>query len=456
MMKKIFYLILFFIVAVGGLCLSKPKVIEIESKDNNEKIFQKDPGGAQQKFLPFPLEEFKNNLISEKSDFIEIDLAKMTAYLYKAGKIIKEIPVLARGNPATWGGNPVGLYLLKAKNKLAFSIAEEVYMPDSINFYGKYEIHGPPYYPDGTLLQSSFTAGCIRFSEKNIKSLYNFAQIGMPILITDSGFKNDGYQYPQPESVSKFPEISAKSYLVADLSNGFIFLEKNSQEALPIASLTKLMLAVVVLENVDLRKSVLVTQKMIEPFKSFGWFQQKLEVGKNYRVVELFYPALISSSNDAAEALSYFLGKERTITLMNEKAKSIGMKNTKFFEPTGLGKLINAEENLSPARDLFYLAQYILNVRPLLFKITKGEKVQTFGPISFKNLNNKNIFFNEPNFIGGKTGYTKIADNTAIFLFNLSTKENLNRKIAIILLGSKNLKKDTEDILQWLKVNYFK
>lgn len=298
-------------------------------------------------------------------------------------------------------------------------------MPFAINFWGKYYLHGPPYYPDGTPYTYSFSGGCIRFSNHDIKEIFNFAKIGMPILITDSGFKDDNYRYPKKES-KKPPEISAESYLVADLNNGFIFLEKNSTQIYPIASITKLMSAIVVQESISLKRSILITEEMIKPFQKFRWFSPKLEIGKRYRVVELFYPALISSSNDAVEALSYFLGKEKTVKLMNEKAKSIGMFETQFFEPTGLGDLLEGKENnVSTARDLFYFAQYLLNIRPLFLKITKGEKVPSFGSISFdiQSLNNKNIFFKEPNFIGGKTGYTKSTDNTALFLFTFKTKE---------------------------------
>lgn len=428
----------------------------------------KEKSSLEEKFLPFPFEEFKKNLLKEKVDFIEIDLEQMKTNLYRAGETIKEIPVLAKGNPTTWTGNPAGLYSINRKIKTAFSVSEKVYMPYSMNFYGKYEMHGPPYYPDGSLLKSRSTGGCIRFSKENIKILYNFAEKGMPILITNAGFKKDDYQYLQPELISDFPEISAKSYLTADFANGFVFLEKNSKDALPIASLTKLMTALVVAENRNFKKSILVTQKMIEPFRFFDWFKPKLKIGKSYRIIELFYPSLISSSNDAAEVLSYFLGKEKTIELMNEKAKSIGMENTKFSEPTGLGNLINSEENLSTARDLFYLGQYLLNVRPLFLKITKGEKVQSFGPVSFdiKSLKNKNIFFKEVNsignkvsnginFIGGKTGYTETAGSVGLFIFELSTKNNEKRKIAIILLNSENLKNDTQNILNWLNKNYF-
>jgi len=176
-----------------------------------------------------------------------------------------------------------------------------------------------------------------------------------------------------------------------------------------------------------------------------------LEVGKSFRVVELFYPLLISSSNDAAEVLSGFLGRTKTIEMMNEKAKAILMKYTEFTDPHGFDP-----RNVSTAQDLFQLARYITEVRPLFWEITKGKEVSSFGKIRFdiKELQNKNIFINDPNFVGGKTGYTAPAGNTALFVFKFLTNDKKTRNIVIILLGSEDNKTDTQKIYKWLQENY--
>ena len=285
---------------------------------------------------------------------------------------------------------------------------------------------------------------------KDAKAVFNLAEIDMPFLVVDK--ENDNYQYKSRKN-SQFPEISAKSYLIADLDSGFVFAEKKSKEQLPIASLAKLMTAIVVAENVDLRKSIQITPSMLEAYGETSG----LDVGKSFRAVELFYPLLIQSSNDAAQALSYFLGREKTVKLMNEKAKAILMENTSLS-----GRMDFPPENVSTAEDLFYLSRYILNNRPPLLEITKGKDVQAFGEVRFENLNNKNLFFDDPNFIGGKTGYLTISKHNGIFIFRFSTGSDSERKIAIILLGSANLdadtrslKNDTEKIIRWLKENYF-
>ena len=245
-----------------------------------------------------------------------------------------------------------------------------------------------------------------------------------------------------------FPEISSKSYLVVDLDSGFVFAEKDIEKQLPIASLTKLMTAIIVAENVDLGETVLITEQILEAYGSTDF----LEKDKSFRAGELFYPVLIESSNDAAEAMAGFLGREKTIRLMNDKARDILMENTKFVGPSGYDPA-----NISTAKDLFYLAKYIfINHFPFL-QITKGQRIAAFGEVSFdiKTLWNKNVFAPDSTFIGGKTGFIKSSKYTAIFIFRLTRLDNVERNIVIILLGSQNETRDTQRIYQWLQKTYF-
>jgi D-alanyl-D-alanine carboxypeptidase len=138
---------------------------------------------------------------------------------------------------------------------------------------------------------------------------------------------------------------------------------------------------------------------------------------------------------------------------MNEKAKSILMEQTNFTDPSGFDP-----ENVSTAQDLFYLARYVLNVRPLFFEITKGKEVLSFGEIRFniKEFWNKNIFINDMTFIGGKTGFIKTSKQTALFIFRFTDKNNVERNTAIILLGSDNVEIDAQKTYIWLQDNFFK
>jgi hypothetical protein len=441
-------LVLSFLVGGGVLIYDQKIFVELNTINNFPKIYALKNINNIKK-TPVYLESFENiktEMILKEDYFLEINLPEMKVRIFKKGVLEKEVPMVKRGDVQEWGGSAAGLYKIMSGNKLSFSLIAEVYMPYALRYYGKYYIHGEPYYPGGGKTQYDISGGCISLKDEDAKAIYELSEINMPVVVIDK--ERDGYKY-ETKKTTKFPELSVQSYLVADLDSGFVFSEKDSQSQLPLASLTKLMTATVVAENIDLKKSITISKQMLDA----GYGETKgLEVGKSFRVVELFYPLLIESSNDAAEVLSYFLGRAKTIKLMNEKAKSILMENTNFVDPSGF-----ESENISTARDLFYLARYVLNVRPLFLEISEGKEVLSFGEINFdiKQFWNKNLFINDPTFVGGKTGYTKAAKQTALFIFRFLDKDNTERKIVITLLGSDNIESDTQKIYIWLQNNYF-
>jgi hypothetical protein len=452
-MKKIIFLVfLVFVSFFSFTFFFSSKEIKIKPpQTKSEKIETKEKRGI---YLE-DLSKIRKDLISKKSNFLEVNLGEMKVKIYKEGSLIKEVPISKRGNPQRWGGTPVGIYRISSKQKVAYSVLANSFMPWALHIYGKYWIHGDNWYPDRGIDTSPITGGCVRLSNENAKVVFDLVEVGWPVLVSDKGFENDNFEYPLSEK-SKFPQVSAKSYLVADIDSCFVFAQKDIDKKLPRASITKLITAIIIAEMVDLRKEVIITPEMLLPPKE----TKGLEVGKSFRAFELFYPLLIESSNDSAEALGYFLGKERTIKLMNEKAKKIMMENTNFSDLSGL-----SPQNVSTAKDLFYLARYILVSRPMFFEISRGKEVWSFGfknRFNIENLKNENIFFNEPNFLGGKTGFIQASQSTGVFVFKFPLKNGKERKIAIILLGSPavhgfpvNLEKDVRKILDWLKENYF-
>jgi len=449
-MKKIVFgtLIMCLFVFLVFLSFFIPRKIIVESPSSNSPVNEEEilPVGEKSPYYLKSLRDIKERFILSETNFLEINLSEMEMRIWQDGLLTKEAPILTKGDPQGWGGSATGLYRIISGNKLSFSVISDVYMPYALHYYGKYYLHGEPYYPWGEKLDSSISGGCLRLSDEDAKIIYELTELDMPVLVVDK--EQDYYEYPEKKP-SKFPEVSAASFLVADLDSNFVFTEKDSQKQFSIASLTKLMTATVVAENVDLRKSILVTPEMLEAYGS----TEGLEAEKRFGVVELFYPLLIESSNDAAEALSYFLGKEKTIKLMNEKAKAILMTQTNFVGPSGFDS-----QNVSTTQDLFYLARYILNNRPPLLEITKGEMVRSFGEIQFEieNFWNKNTFINDSSFLGGKTGFIPEAKETALFIFRFINEQEEERNIVIILLSSEDSKTDTQKIYIWLQENYFK
>ncbi|UMX47417.1 MAG: serine hydrolase [Candidatus Nealsonbacteria bacterium DGGOD1a] len=236
---------------------------------------------------------------------------------------------------------------------------------------------------------------------------------------------------------SKKPN-TAQAYLAMDLTNGAALMVKNPDKAYPIASTAKLMTAVIASENIDSEKTIALTKDMLSPEGS----SPAIFAGLNISAKNLLQASLIQSTNDAAESLSYFIGREKFLALMNQKAKEIGMARTFFADVHGLDK-----QNLSTARDMAKLLTYIRKNNPKILEATKNNNFwlpDAQGKLlRFMNLNN---FYGLPEFAGGKSGYSPEARQTFAGIFNIN-----NKPIAIVLLRSTDFQSDTFKIIERLK-----
>lgn len=236
-------------------------------------------------------------------------------------------------------------------------------------------------------------------------------------------------------AIKSFPKISAKGFIVADLNNGSIIAQKNQEGKRPIASLSKLMTALVSLESLDQGKQITIVKKMLE--SGYGDYGQ-LRLGETLTAGELLFPLLLSSSNDAAYALAMDYGLDNFIKLMNERAVSLNLNQTSFQEPSG-----TSPQNVSSPEDLLRLVKYLFENKKWIFDITKLKTVNAWR--------NNNFFAGKQNYLGGKNGYTDEAGETLTALFSLPLSEGEKRNITIILLGSQDRERDATAILDWLE-----
>src|SRR5581483_5016564 len=135
-----------------------------------------------------------------------------------------------------------------------FSGFAHVYSPWALAFQGNFLIHGWPYYPDGTPVGSTYSGGCVRLSTDDAKALYDSVSVGTPVLVTSANFDADSFR-----EQAQGPAVGASAYIAADLKSNFVFAEKNPDEKLPIASITKLMTALVAVEYVNIEKTITIT-----------------------------------------------------------------------------------------------------------------------------------------------------------------------------------------------------
>lgn len=387
----------------------------------------------------------KEELRESDTSFVFADLESMVMELYKDDGSSTTLAILTKGREGSWWETPTGDYSVLGKESNHFSSIGNVWMPWSIQFYGNFFIHGWPYHEGGEPVPQGYSGGCIRLSTEDAKTVYDFVKKDTPILIREDGIISNVLPALETVNYTPIPSLMASSVLVADLTGKNVMLDKNGDKVLPVASLTKLMTAVVASELIYLERSVTFTSNILsDKIQSFPF-----QPGDRYTAFDLFYPMLMESSNGAAKAMSAFVGEGAFIKNMNAKAKSLELRDTTFADLSGV-----SDGNVSTARDLVGLSRYILDKRHFIFDITKGKDYLHFGPTHFTDLKNFNEFAADANLLGMKNGETIDARQTIVSLWQLRDKSGSKRTIAIVVLGSDDRKSDTEALLNWTKQSF--
>ena len=245
-------------------------------------------------------------------------------------------------------------------------------------------------------------------------------------------------------SAEKTPALRSQVALVLDPETDQVLLSKNSDTVTPIASITKLMTAMVVLDaHQSLEDGIRVTTDDIDTEKGSS---SRLQVGTELSRAEMLHLALMSSENRAANALgrNYPGGLEAFVHAMNAKARSLGMAQTRYVEPTGL-----SSRNQSSAHDLSLLVEAASHY-PLIreFSTTPDAQV-SMGKRTVQFRNTNALVRNKAWDIAvQKTGYIAEAGRCVVMQAELA-----GRKLIMILLDSQGKHTriaDAERIRTWL------
>ncbi|OGF81853.1 hypothetical protein A2930_01925 [Candidatus Giovannonibacteria bacterium RIFCSPLOWO2_01_FULL_45_34] len=395
----------------------------------------------------------KEELLAEGKDFVFVDLGEMHITFYKGNTATTTFDILSKGRDGSFFETPSGIYTMGYKEKNHFSSIGKVWMPWSMYIFGNYFIHGWPYYPNGRPVEASFSGGCIRLSVGDAGKLFALVKEGMPLLIYAEGallpagsggaskLTEAYFKKVDSAKTSKIPKLSADAYLAADFETGQVLLSKNSASVYPIASVTKLMTALVAAESFQAR-SLKINKMELATYGSSGG----LVAGEIFSSDKLLYPILLTSSNDAA---SVFENEGwRFVDMMNQKAKAIGMELTHYKDASGL-----AQENVSTANNLFTLLKYIYNNKKPIFDILALPKYTASSDNQKKQHTwiNVNWPVTDDRLVSGKSGYTDEARQTFTGVFKVKMSEDGERKIAIIVLRSESREGDINAIIRHLE-----
>ncbi|MFC4078138.1 D-alanyl-D-alanine carboxypeptidase family protein [Salinithrix halophila] len=244
------------------------------------------------------------------------------------------------------------------------------------------------------------------------------------------------------ELVSK---ISARAAVVIDVNTDRILFEKKAQQRMRIASLTKIMTAIVAIENADLKETVTVSPRAVGVEGSSIYLKE----GEKIPLEHLLYGLMLRSGNDAATAIAEHVGGSLPgfVYLMNEKAHYLGLDDTHFKNPHGL----DAPNHYSTAEDMARLTAYALR-NPAFKKIvsTPVKTVPWPGEEWHRKWYNKNKMLRlYPGADGVKTGYTKLSKRT---LVSSATREG--RQLATVTLNASNDWNDSMHLLEYGFVHY--
>ena len=236
------------------------------------------------------------------------------------------------------------------------------------------------------------------------------------------------------------PDISARSAIVYDLTSEKVLFEKNSDIILPMASLTKIMTAVTAIDHKRKDDRYLVKEGDLVGENSMG-----LSAGEILNQNDLLHGLILASANDASEVLaSNTLGRPAFIKAMNDKAKRLGLKNTKFSNPSGLeGDGIQQ----STAKELLILTRFALKNYPEFAKVVAT--VDYSIPYSenhkaFELFNETNLLTSYPGVKGVKDGYTYEAGLCLVTYLDYQ-----GHQIVAVILGSNNRRQEMKDLLDF-------
>ena len=238
-------------------------------------------------------------------------------------------------------------------------------------------------------------------------------------------------------------ELNSRIALIYDRASGRILYEKNGNKQTPMASTTKIMTAIVVLENANLKDTVTITSK------AAGTGGSRLGLKKNDKITvnDLLYGLMLRSGSDAAVALAIHIGGsiEGFAQMMNDKAKEMGLTNSHFVVPHGLDN----EGHYTTAYELAKMADYALNIAK--FKEIVSIKSTTIYINGYaKAINNTNQLLGSISGVYGvKTGFTNGAGRC---LVSSCKRDDLD--IITVIIGADTTKMRTADTIKLIQYTY--
>jgi len=244
---------------------------------------------------------------------------------------------------------------------------------------------------------------------------------------------------PAADAAADAPGVSAKSYTLLEPATGTVLAERSAHVQMPVASLTKIMTAAVVLERNVLDEPV----EILPEYTGIEGSSMYLRAGETLTVGELLYGLMLASGNDAAVALAYHVagGIPEFADLMNEKAADLGMENSSFANPHGL----DAAGHFSTAYDMAILAGWAMESEQFA-QIVGTRNTQAAGR---SLVNHNKLLWRYEGALGVKTGFTKKAGRGLV-----SAAQREGTRFICVTISAPDDWDDHKALLNWGFANY--
>ncbi len=236
------------------------------------------------------------------------------------------------------------------------------------------------------------------------------------------------------------PDLTATSALLMDYTTGKVLYQKNAHEKRPPASTTKIVTAIIAIEQGNLHQTIITSNKASKADGSSIW----LASGEEHSLNDLLYGVLLSSGNDASIAVAEAIAgsESKFAALMNEKAKKIGAKDTNFVNCNGLPE----KNHYSTAYDLAVITRYALHNSVFTEIVRTKKKIISWPGHEWDRVmyNHNKLLWRYEYADGVKTGFTKQAGRCLVS----SATKNGHRLIAVVL-KSKDMYSDSKELFEY-------
>lgn len=429
-----------------------PRVPDISSfKSSSDDVVAFRNEKASERTPDFEVKPISYNkfILPKSGKVIYVDTDARFIAEYSDGKMVDSFKIVSLNNAPRIAA---GEYKIIKKDLTHKSTRTGEVLPNVVGFAPNYFIYGLSSIGRQSKGKVS-SSESVGLDQEDSSKLFAFAEIGTKTIVASSlALKDlkrediDFFGFSRPSLVEADLKtklgLSARAFLVKDIDTGEKILELNESLRFPIASVTKLVTAIVAINSINQDAIVKISKKASGTEGHQGY----LSAGEKFKAIDLVNCLLLESSNDAAEALAEHLGRDQFIALMNSQAKSIGMANTGFKDPSGLSK-----NNVSTSEDLSKLITYIENNRPDILSITRKKSYQVAASsLSKKHLwlnINRLIRENNSYYLGGKDGFTGDALMTFTGTFSIPLSEFDHKRFSIALLRSSDRNSDIKKIL---------